>query len=326
MKKTVYLIVNFGGPRNLDEVGPFLKDLLTDRDVIQSKLPKPLHYLLFSRIAKKRAVQVREDYESIGGKSPIYSDTESIRELLLPHLDGPILTFHRYITATHDAFIEKMLQLDCDEIRIFPLFPQFTYATSGSIARWFDRYLPRTIVNKMRWIKSYPAHSAFIYAQKERIRTFLQEQQLKEEQTMLLFSPHGLPISFISNGDVYEDECNASVQAISKGFPKAATLVAYQSQFGKEPWIGPYTRDVCSQISKYCQGRTHIVFVPVSFTSDHIETLFEIENLYLPLIRENGLKGYRVPALNLDPLWIQAIRAILQETNLCNNQMLIRRD
>jgi ferrochelatase len=147
---------------------------------------------------------------------------------------------------------------------------------------------------------------------------------LREEDTILLFSAHGLPQQFVDEGDPYESECNLSYEAVMRGFPKAKGRLCYQSKFGTQEWLRPYTDESCAQILQWHGGRKNVVFVPISFTSDHIETLFEIEKLYLPIITAQGLNAYRCPALNLEPYWIDALIEILGETNLCHNQTLIR--
>ncbi|PJD96489.1 MAG: ferrochelatase [Parachlamydia sp.] len=324
-KKTHYLLVNFGGPRSAQEIYPFLASLLTDQDVVRSGLPSFIHRLVFKCVAKIRARRISKEYALMGNKSPIYEDTEALAEALRLHLKAPLLTFHRYLPATHVQFIEEIKRLECDEIRVFPLFPQFTYATTGSVARWFSNFLPDTLTTKMRWIKSYAAHPAFIQAHQNQIRKFLAENNLAEAETILLFSAHGIPEKFVEKGELYPDECLASFQAIMQAFPQSLGRLSYQSKFGRGEWIKPYTIDVCKQILEWNQGRQHVVFIPISFTSDHIETLVEIENEYMTEVREANLKAYRVPCLTLDPQWIEAILAILTETNCALNQMLIRR-
>ena len=101
--------------------------------------------------------------------------------------------------------------------------------------------------------------------------------------------------------------------------------LCYQSKFGKGEWLRPYTNEVCEEILKWNEKRKNIVFVPISFTTDHIETLFEIEKLYLPLIEKNGLKAYRCPALNLEPYWIDALAEIAKGPILYDNHLLIRK-
>lgn len=313
-----FLLVNFGGPRDLDEIPSFLTALLCDRDVIRTRFPKFFHNWFFGRIAKKRAVKVREDYHLIGGRSPIYFDTEALRDALSQRFGVPVYTFHRYLTATHDESLKQIKE--AKDLIVLPLFPQFCYATTGSIARFFAPH----VSGQLRWIKSYAAHPAFISAYQKRIASFLEEKGLKEEETLLLFSAHGVPKEFVVEGDPYESECNLSYNGVMKGFPKARGKLCYQSKFGKGEWLRPYTDESCQEILHWHEGRKHVVFVPISFTSDHVETLFEIEKLYLPIIEKQGLKAYRCPALNLEPYWIDALVDIFKETDFHENRALIR--
>lgn len=324
MYPVTYLIVNFGGPRTLKEVEPFLNSLLTDKEVIRSKLPQPFHNILFGRVAKKRAKIISADYEKIGGGSPIWTDTEFVADTLRHKLKAPVLTFHRYLPSTHQAFIEEINALESTEIRVFPMFPQFTYATTGSVARFFSEHFSCLTLQKFKWIKSYPAHPAFIATTVKGIHDFLHLSGLKEAEVLFLFSAHGLPQVFIDKGDFYEYECRSSFNNVMEAFPAAEGLLCYQSKFGPGEWIKPYTIDICRDIQKYARGRKYCVFVPISFTSDHIETLFEVEEQYMPLIKAAGLHPFRVPALNRRSDWIDAIACILSEFTPCSTSMLVR--
>lgn len=319
---SAYLLVNFGGPRNAEEIEPFLKELLRDRDVIRTKFPTWLHNWLFGRIARKRALKIRLDYERIGF-SPIYGDTETIKRILETRLGNTVLTFHRYLPATHK---ESLLSLETckNPIRVVPLFPQFCYGTTGSIARFFSKHLSNAALSKLQWVKSYGDHPEFISAWQRRISRFLEENNLAEKEIVLLFSAHGVPRSFIEEGDPYEEECQKSFSAILKGFPDALGRLSYQSKFGRGEWLRPYTDETCNEILGWHEGRKAVVFVPLTFTSDHIETLFEIEELYLPIIRSRELKAYRCPALNFEPEWLSALGTIATLSNLHPNQALIR--
>lgn len=310
------LLVNFGGPRNLEEIFPFLKELLCDRDVVYTRLPNFLHNYLFTRVAKKRSLKIREDYELIGGKSPIYFDTEHLSRKLEEILQARVFTFHRYLPETHEASLQKIEESKESEIRVFPLFPQFTFATTGSIARFFSKRLSPKSLQKLRWIPSYAEHPFFISAFQKKIRDFLSSQHLKEEDTFLLFSAHGVPKIFIEKKDPYQKECEKSFEAIFKAFPKALGKLCYQSKFGSLEWIQPPTDEICETILQYNETRKNIVFIPLSFPSDHIETLFEVEYQYLPIIRKHGLNAYRCPALNLESYWIESIASFFLEKEL----------
>lgn len=324
MGSIAYLLVNFGGPRDLVEVGAFLKELLTDQEVIRTSYPPFFHKLLFSWVAKRRAKKIAPDYALIGGKSPIFEDTEAIAQSASAMLGQDVLTFHRYLPSTHKAFIEKMESLNVDQIRVFPMFPQFSYATTGSIALWFKKNLSLKVQNKMTWIKSYPGHPSYIAAMEKCLRNFMNEQKLQREETLILCSAHGLPQSFIATGDIYEEECRLSFELLKSHFPEARFLLSFQSQFGKQEWIRPYTSEVCQKIGEWAQGCKNVVVVPLSFTSDHIETLYEIEELYLTRICKGGFNAFRCPALNRNGDWIETIVELFQGKEGLANPMLIR--
>ena len=325
MGRAKYLLVNFGGPRDLLEIEEFLIELLTDQEVIRTPLPSFIHRLLFTRVAKKRSKKIIPDYAAIGGKSPIFDDTESIAKCVGGILKTDILTFHRYLPKTHPSFIKAIETLsDAEEIRVLPMFPQFSYATTGSIALWLSKKLSASAMKKLRWIKSYPGHSSYITAMEKCLRALLDEKGIREEDTVILFSAHGLPQRFISTGDPYQEECVVSFEKIRASFPKALTRLSYQSQFGKEEWIRPYTAEVCETICNWAEGRKNVVIVPLSFTSDHIETLYEIEELYLGSIRKAGLNAIRCPALNLREDWISAIAELFESSKVVNNEALLR--
>ncbi len=318
-----YLLVNFGGPREAREIEPFLKELLCDPDVIRTKFPKWLHNWLFGRIAKKRALKIRVDYERIGF-SPIYEDTETLRLALSQASGSPVFTFHRYLPATHERALRQIEEWNRNEIRVVPLFPQFCYGTTGSIARFFSEKLSPATVRKLRWVKSYADHPSFIEAWHQRISRFLEERNLDGKDTFLFFSAHGVPRAFIDEGDPYKDECERSFTRVMELFPNIPGRLAYQSKFGRGEWLRPYTEEECKTALTWTDGRKQVVFVPISFTSDHIETLYEIEELYLPLVRSQGLQAHRCPALNLDPEWISALRTIAERQDLSLNEALIR--
>jgi ferrochelatase len=314
------LVVNFGGPRSLEEVPHFLEALLTDKDVIRTPLPGFVQDLLFKKIARKRSGKVAEDYDLIGGKSPIFEDTQWMASNLAGQMNCSFLTFHRYLRETHASFIEEVTNLPHEEILVFPLFPQFSYATTGSIARFFQKKLPDSVCQKMRWVCSYYAHEKYIQAFTQTIENFLREKDFLEEETCLLFSAHGLPKSFIEQGDPYQRQCETSFQKLSEKFPKALSLLSYQSQFGKSAWITPSTISMCNKPQDWIQDKKQIVFVPLSFTSDHIETLFEVEYEYVQPLRDLGYSAHRCPALGRSSLWVEAAASIISEQSRCRNR------
>ena len=319
--KRALIIANFGGPRSLKEVEPFLVALFTDPEVFRT--PR-IFTPFFKRIAKKRSKSVAEDYEAIGGRSPIFEDTEFVAQKVREKCNLEVFAFHRYLPATHDAFFKKIENCDADQFLVFPMFPQFTYATTGSIASYFQKRLSKHKEAQIRWIKSYPKHPAFVSLFQRMIREYLQEHELDEKDTILLFSAHGLPQSFIDEGDVYQEECLASFNAIKAAFPQALAKISYQSKVGRAVWLTPATDEVCEALPSWREKRQHVLFVPISFTSDHVETLFEIETAYMPIVRKWGMNAHRLPAPNRRDDWIEAIIEIIFNETAVNNLMLVR--
>lgn len=328
MKKQGLLIVNFGGPRSLEEVRPFLKELLCDKDVVRSYLPAWAHNILFKTIANFRAAKIAQEYTHIGSKSPIWEDTQWLAHQIQLRFQGPVWTFHRYLSATHRGFLENVqLMHGLDQILVMPLFPQFSYATTGSIARWMQQNLPKRVLSKLVWIRSYCQHPNFIGAYAKQLETFIQSKGLEHEELAALVSFHGVPLSFIEKGDCYYSECKQSFEALQTLFPKVQFHMSFQSKFGPGEWLRPYTEDACNN-PKSWTARSKVVVIPLAFTSDHIETLCEIENQYLPPLRLAGLQAWRLDALNREPVWVDGFYQIIQEGlkqpwHLVPNQMLI---
>ncbi|MDA8773747.1 ferrochelatase [Chlamydiia bacterium] len=324
MAENPIIIVNFGGPRSIREIKPFLTSLLTDRDVVQTPLPKWINNGLFRLIALFRSRSIASSYEEIGGCSPIYDDTEFVANHLRQVQSRPVITFHRYIPATHKAFLNQLNQYKhADEMTIFPMFPQFTYATTGSIARWFWDNCPSTLVHKMRWIRSYPDHQAFVDAMVNVLEKHLNDHHLNQKNVTMIHSAHGIPKKFDRCGDPYQSECKRTFEAIKKKMPNVTHYLTFQSKFGPGEWIKPYTEQFCEESKNWLKPNHKVVFNPISFTSDHIETLFEIERDYMPILKEKGMDVYRAPALNRDKTWLTAIESIITTKDTVTTQMLV---
>jgi ferrochelatase len=160
---------------------------------------------------------------------------------------------------------------------------------------------------KINLIPSYATHPLFIEAHAQIIEQFFQENHLSFEDTLVLCSCHSLPVSYIEKGDPYEKECLASFKALQRRLPHLEMILSFQSQFDRSKWLTPTTESLSTK--NYTKK---VAILPLSFTSDHIETLFEIEYLYLPNFRKST-PAFRIPALNLSPHWITAAKAIISD-------------
>ena len=244
----------------MEEIPSFLTALLTDGDVIRTSFPRFFEKWFFKRVARQRAEIIAHDYKLIGGKSPIFEDTESIAQEIRSRLNLPVITFHRYLTETHGETFRQIKESASDEFIVFPLFPQFSFATTGSIARFFEESLDENVLSRMRWIKSYPTHTGYVSAMQTVIAEYLKKEGLEEKDVVLFFSAHGLPQEFVDEGDPYERECHQTFDAIRKGFPSAHSLIAFQSKFGPGEWLRPYTSEMCEIPKTWNQSASSYLF------------------------------------------------------------------
>ena len=189
-----------------------------------------------------------------------------------------------------------------------PLYPQYCAATTGSSLsdlrrwmRWAGAGFPLTEV------KSWPDHPGYIAALCGKIEDTLAGEN--PGKTHLLFSAHGVPKSFIDSGDPYQAEVERTVSAVMKRFPGVPHSISYQSRLGRVEWLKPDTVEEVLRLGR--EGIQRLVVVPVSFVSDHIETLHELDIRLKKTAGEAGIPTFfRVPALNDSPAFIRALRDI----------------
>jgi ferrochelatase len=210
----------------------------------------------------------------------------------------------------------------------FTQYQQFSCATTGSSLNELWRAAGRLgLENEFQWsvIDRWATHSGFISAMAKSVRegleTFPEEER---DQVLLLFSAHSLPLSVINRGDPYPQEVGASVHAVLEtgGF-KNPFLLSYQSEVGPVRWLGPSTERVIKDLG--AKGRKKVLVVGIAFTSDHIETLSEIDIEYRHLANSVGITDFkRAPAFNGDPVFQDALAQIaldhLRSGEACSSQ------
>ncbi|HEX5387054.1 MAG TPA: ferrochelatase [Gemmatimonadales bacterium] len=321
MAPTGIVMLNLGGPATLDAVEPFLLRLFEDREIIQL----PFQRFLGPFIAKRRAPKVRGLYEAIGGGSPIRRWTESQGRGMVERLDrlSPATAPHRfyiafrYTTPFSEDALRAMRADGVERAVAFTQYPQWSCTTTGSSLNELWRASARLgLENAFRWsiIDRWPVHEGFIAAMAETVREglarFAEEDRGK---VLILFSAHSLPMSVIHRGDSYPQEVGASVQRVMEalGFSHPFVL-AYQSEVGPVKWLGPSTERTIELLA--ARGHRHVLVVPIAFTSDHIETLSELDREYGHLARECGITHFhRAPALNDRPRFLDAMADLVRE-------------
>lgn len=328
MTRNGVLLLNLGGPDSLEDVGPFLYNLFSDPEIIRlpfSWLQKPLAWF----IATRRQKTSQENYRKIGGGSPLRRITEAQGLELAKALseDGQNVKIYIGMRYWHPFTEEAIAQIKKDGIEklvILPLYPQFSISTSGSSFRLLqklrqeDRQFQQI---EYTVIASWYNQPKYLQAMAKLIKEELDKCE-NPAQAHIFFSAHGVPESYVKEaGDPYQKEIEECTKLIMKTLnrPNNYTL-AYQSRVGPVEWLKPYTEDAIVELGK--QGIKDLVVVPISFVSEHIETLEEIDIEYRELAEEWGIHNFlRVPALDTEPLFIESLKDLVN--NALNSPNLL---
>ncbi len=318
---TGIVLLNLGGPKTLDEVEPFLLRLFADREIIKL----PVQDFLGPFIAKRRAPKVRKLYEAIGGGSPILHWTETQGRAMCARLDqlSPHTAPHRFYVAFRytrpfsDDALQAMHRDGISRAVVFTQYPQWSCATTGSSLNELWRAAERTgLRDAFEWslIDRWPVHDGFVAAMTETVRDALSRIPADvRHRAKILFSAHSLPLSVVDRGDAYPAEVAATVMAVMQRLEFSHSyMVTYQSEVGPVRWLGPSTETTIRQLGE--RGEKEVVVVPIAFTSDHIETLSELDLEYGHLAKEVGITHFvRAPALNDRETFLDAMADIVAE-------------
>jgi len=295
-------------------IRPFLFNLFRDRDII--KIPGGiLTQSIFAYIVSAlRARKVRPFYEMIGGGSPLNTITRTqgdTLEKMLNERGKEIFSVHvgmRYWYPFTKEAVWEVKDREPAHIVALPLYPQYSRATTGSSFNDLERILERErITVPLIKVAEYHDHPSYIASWREQLSLAMKERE--EGKKVILFSAHGLPKSVVEEGDPYLRQVEETVSEIMKGFPGTAHYLSFQSRAGRD-WLEPGTDQMIARVRD--EGFDTILMVPVSFVSDHIETLYEIDILYREMAESMGLTFVRVPSLNDSTSFIEALRDIVE--------------
>jgi ferrochelatase len=321
-KRVGIVLFQLGGPDSLEAVEPFLLNLFLDPDIIPlgplGLLRRPIAKLISSR----RSVPVAGKYAEIGRRSPIGTLTERQRvrlvEAVSPYIDPVAVTAMRYwrpMTSEAVALLGKAGALD--EIVLLPLYPQYSYATTlSSLKEW------RRVADQAEWkkpsgkppertINNFHDHPLYIQALVQRIGSVLR-QFADSSKIHLVFSAHGLPMSLVERGDPYPKQIEETVRLACElgiknypGWPKTH-LLCYQSRVGPAKWLQPPLTGTIDRLGQ--EGVKEMLVVPISFVTEHIETLHEINIEAREQAEKLGIEKFRMmPAVGDSPLFIAAL-------------------
>jgi ferrochelatase len=312
--RSAVVLMNFGGPESLGEVSSFLYEILSDPNTLQFPFPQVLQNVLARKIANRRTSEIQRQYSEIGGKSPIVEATEAIRADVAARLQlkapcgSPMTIFvaHRYLAGWCGRTAREITAAGVNSLLAVPLYPHFSYATTGSsLEQLRSALLQAGYRGRFQSVRSYPEDGDYLAALAARLEATLAAESPPPEDTVILCSAHGLPEAYVRRGDPYPEELALTVEAMRRRFPQWKFVISYQSRVGPAQWLKPYTDRIVPELAE--QGVKHLVFLPLSFVNDHIETLFEIAHTYFELARRSGMQPALVPAVENHPLFIRSL-------------------
>ncbi|HEY9742294.1 MAG TPA: ferrochelatase [Coleofasciculaceae cyanobacterium] len=320
MGRVGVLLLNLGGPDELDDVRPFLFNLFSDPEIIRlpfSWLQSPLAWLISTMRTKKS----QENYRQIGGGSPLRHITQAQAQALQERLqqkgqEANVYIGMRYWHPFTEEAIARIKRDAIEQLVILPLYPQFSISTSGSSFRLLEKlWQEDPTLGRIEYtvIPSWYQQPGYLQAMAQLIAQEL-DQFSNPDSVHLFFSAHGVPLNYVTEaGDPYQQEiedCTALImQTLNR--PNPHTL-AYQSRVGPVEWLKPYTEDALRELA--AQGVEELLVVPISFVSEHIETLQEIDIEYRELAEESGIHNFqRIPALNTHPVFIDSLATLVTE-------------
>lgn len=294
MKKEAIILLNMGGPNNLEEVEVFLTNMFNDKNIITvgSSL---LRKFIATMITFSRTEKSQEIYRQIGGKSPIVGHTKRLVEKLQDRVgENVIVDFAmRYTPPFASEAIERMSDKNIEKIYLIPLYPQYsTTTTKSSLEDFEEQYHLSGSDAILVEIKHFFNNKSYNMAILERIKERVSSEEIGDFD--LIFSAHGLPVKVIERGDVYERHVEKHISILSQMMQDEGSVfknihLAYQSKVGPMEWLKPSLEDKLREI----KNRKVIIF-PIAFTIDNSETDYELEIEYREVAHELGYKEYRV--------------------------------
>jgi protoporphyrin/coproporphyrin ferrochelatase len=314
MARTAVVLMNLGGPDSLEAVEPFLYNLFADPAIIS--LPWMLRLPLARFIARRRAPVARRIFEHLGGRSPLYENTLCQARALEQELSDGARVFiaMRYAPPTTAEAVSAVLAFEPEEVVCLPLYPQFSKTTTGSsLTEWQREVKRQGLTVPTHWVFSYAEESGFIEAEALLIDEALDAVVGSGQSVRLLLTAHGLPERIARSGDPYPYEVEKTAASIADTLsrPHLDWRVCYQSEIGPLPWIGPPTREEIRRAGSEGLG---VVVAPISFVSEHSETLVELDRDYRRLAEECGVPYYRrVPTVGTHPIFIRTLAALVKD-------------
>lgn len=297
------LLLAFGGPDSPEAIEPFMKNLMGGRVP-----PPPL------------VEKIKARYKLIGGQSPLPGITRQQADRLQEYLQKPGYSFKaavgmRFWHPFIEEGLQELLAAGAEQIVAVSLAPFYSQVSTGTYNDELNRVISAINGNKPGVAIAEPLYNkpAFIAAVTEKVQKGLaQLQESIKEKTIVIFSAHSLPVSYIENGDPYVEQFQFTAQTIADALQLDNWAIAYQSKGGGQgEWLGPMVEEVMDEAQK--DGFSDVLVIPLGFVSDHIETLYDIDIAQREHAESLGLGFHRTASLNTTDLFIKALAEVVFE-------------
>ncbi|HWP85495.1 MAG TPA: ferrochelatase [Terriglobia bacterium] len=315
-RKVGVVLFQLGGPDSLEAVEPFLHNLFADPDIIDfpgARLARPM---LAKLMAASRAKKVRKGYAAMGGKSPLVEWTlrqrQALERELLPFFDARVAVAMRYWHPFTEEAIAELSRSSVTELVLLPLYPQYSRTTTGSSMNEWNRRVANSALAALpaHWIESYHDQPAYVEALVEQTNAALR-RFADPRGVHLVFSAHSVPTAVIEAGDPYQRQVEETSRLVlERGRWSLPHTICYQSRVGSGRWLQPSIHEVIPRLG--AEGCRKVLVIPVSFVSDHIETLQEIDVEVRQEAEQAGITQFELmPGLNDSPRFIRALAELV---------------
>jgi protoporphyrin/coproporphyrin ferrochelatase len=307
------VLFQLGGPDTLEAIEPFLFNLFSDPDIIDFPFARIGRKALARLISATRARKVQHHYAAIGGGSPLRRLTEQQAralqfKLIECGLDARCFVAMRYWHPFTGEAVEQLRAARCDEVVLLPLYPQYSSTTTGSSLNEWRRLFHDDL--PVRKVDAFYGDENYLEAMAERVDEALTRFH-DRDGVHFVFSAHSVPVSVIEKGDPYQTQIEETVRLLMRmgGWPNAHHL-CYQSKVGASRWLQPSLHRTLQELS--AQKVRQICVVPISFVSDHVETLGEIDHHARREATALGIKQFEMTeGLNNSPKFIAALAGLV---------------
>jgi len=306
-----HVLLNMGGPNNLDEVKVFLSNMFNDANIITVKSALLRRFIAFM-ITSTRTKKAQANYAKLGGKSPLVGYTKHLVAKLQSALPALHVNFAmRYTPPFCDALIEELKAKGIEEVILLPLYPHYSTTTTKSSVEDFMKVAKALDFKaRIRVIDRFFENERYNRLLVKKIKEALGAND--PTQMELIFSAHSLPQEIIANGDPYQREITLHVKLVEQllheeGVQFKEVHLAYQSKLGPVKWLEPSMEEKLSTLEN-----KNALIVPISFTIDNSETEFELSMEYAELAHRLGFERYIVAKCpNDDEAFVECIKGLI---------------